>query len=63
MGMVAELGGRIRAILIIAALMGVVLIDSVSKIISICADGFLATIVLVLIWPLIKTKKEHATKQ
>lgn len=49
-----ELVKRLRALLIVALLIGVVLIDSVSRIISMCADGFLAVLILLLIWPLIK---------
>lgn len=49
---------RLRAFLILAALIGIVLVDSASKIISICADGFIALIVLALVWPMIKAKKE-----
>ena len=41
-------------------LLGVVLLDSVSRIMSMCVDGFLAVIILVLIWPLIKSKKTTA---
>jgi hypothetical protein len=54
MAWVKRMGGRLRALLIIALLVGVVLIDSVSRIISMCADGFLAVLILLLIWPLIK---------
>jgi hypothetical protein len=60
MAWVRELGGRLRAILILILLFGVVLIDSVSRIISMCADGFLAVLIFVLIWPLIK--KSSAAK-
>ena len=56
MAWVRELGGRLRAIFIMILLLGVVLIDSVSRVISMCADGFLAVLILVLIWPLIKSK-------
>lgn len=51
-----ELVNRLRAVLIIALLIGVVLLDSVSRIISMCADGFLAVLILLLIWPLIKKR-------
>ena len=51
-----ELVKRLRALLIVALLIGVVLIDSVSRIISMCADGFLAVLILLLIWPLIKRR-------
>lgn len=51
-----ELVNRLRAVLIIALLIGVVLLDSVSRIISMCADGFLAILILLLIWPLIKKR-------
>lgn len=57
MGFATWLGNRLRAILIIAALGGVVLIDSVSRIISLCADGFLALIVVALVWPMLKSQK------
>lgn len=56
MGLLAELGSRLRAILIILALFGVVVVDAASRIISTFADGFLAIVILVLIWPLIKSK-------
>lgn len=56
MAWLKSLGDRIRAILIIVALLGVVLLDSVSRIISMCADGFLAVIILVLILPMLKRK-------
>lgn len=58
MAWVAEIGGRLRAILIMVLLAGIVLIDSVSRIISMCADGFLAVLLLVLVWPLIKSRTE-----
>ncbi|NMY78496.1 DUF3927 family protein [Pseudomonas rhodesiae] len=51
-----ELVKSLRAFLIVALLIGVVLIDSVSRIISMCADGFLAVLILLLIWPLIKNR-------
>lgn len=51
-----ELVNRLRAVLIIALLIGVVLLDSVSRIISMCAEGFLAVLILLLIWPLIKQR-------
>ena len=54
MYLVREMVERLRAFLIVALLIGVVLIDSVSRIISMCADGFLAALILLLIWPLIK---------
>ena len=56
MAWLKSLGDRIRAILIVAALIGVVLLDSVSRIISMCADGFLAVIILVLVLPMLKRK-------
>ncbi|UKL15070.1 hypothetical protein hairong_167 [Pseudomonas phage hairong] len=43
-------------------LLGVVLIDSVSRIISMFADGILAALILLLIWPLIKAKEPPAAK-
>lgn len=49
-----EMVNRLRAFLIVALLFSVVLIDSVSRIISMCADGFVAVLILLLIWPLIK---------
>jgi hypothetical protein len=56
MYLVREMVERLRAFLIVALLIGVVLIDSVSRIISMCVDGFLAVLILLLIWPLIKSK-------
>jgi hypothetical protein len=56
MGWIKEMGSRLRALLIVALLIGVVLIDSVSRVISMCADGFLAVLVFLLIWPLIKKR-------
>jgi hypothetical protein len=53
---VKQMGSRLRAFLIMALLVGVVVIDSVSRIISMCADGFLAVLILVLIWPLVKPR-------
>ena len=43
-------------------LLGVVLIDSASRIISMCADGFLVLLIVLLIWPLIKAKEPPAAK-
>lgn len=60
--LLTELGSRLRAILIVLALFGVVLIDSVSRVISLCADGFLALIIVALIWPMLKSKN-RAEKQ
>lgn len=57
MAWIKSLGNRLRAILLICALVGIVLIDSVSRIISMCADGFLAIVILALIWPMIKKKE------
>lgn len=57
MAWIKSLGNRLRAILLIFALVGIVLIDSVSRIISMCADGFLAIVILALIWPMIKKKE------
>lgn len=62
MAWVAEIGGRLRAILIMVLLAGIVLIDSVSRIISMCADGFLAVLLFVLIWPLVKSKPSTEAK-
>jgi hypothetical protein len=56
MAWVREMGNRLRAFLVVALLIGVVLIDSVSRIISMCTDGFLAALILLLVWPLIKSK-------
>ncbi|WP_441005279.1 DUF3927 family protein [Xanthomonas sp. WHRI 1810A] len=56
MAWVKEVRSRLRAVLILALLFGVVVIDSVSRIISMCADGFLAVLICVLIWPLIKKR-------
>lgn len=56
MALFRELVERLRAFLIVALLIGVVLIDSVSRVISICADGFLAVLILLLVWPLLKSK-------
>jgi hypothetical protein len=56
MYLVREMVERLRAFLIVVLLIGVVVIDSVSRIISMCADGFLAVLILLLIWPLIKSK-------
>ena len=50
------MGSRLRALLIMTLLFGVVLIDSVSRIISMCADGFLAILIFALVLPLIKKK-------
>jgi hypothetical protein len=51
-----EMVERLRAFLIVCLLIGVVLIDSVSRVISMCADGFLAVLILLLVWPLLKSK-------
>jgi hypothetical protein len=56
MALFRELVERLRAFLIVALLIGVVLIDSVSRVISICADGFLAVLILLLVWPRLKSK-------
>lgn len=50
------MGSRLRAALIIALLLAIVLIDSVSRVISMCADGFIAVLIFLLIWPLIKKR-------
>lgn len=60
MAWITELGGRLRAALILILLLGVVLLDSASRIVSMCEDGFLAALILVLIWPLLK--KSSAAK-
>ncbi|MGI4841067.1 MAG: DUF3927 family protein [Janthinobacterium lividum] len=56
MAWVKEMGNRLRAFLILALLIGAVLIDSVSRVISMCADGFLAVLIFLLVWPLIKKR-------
>lgn len=56
MAWVKEMGNRLRAFLILALLFGVVVIDSVSRVISMCADGFLAVLIFLLIWPLIRSR-------
>lgn len=56
MPLFAEMLERLRAFLILALLFGVVLIDSVSRVISMCVDGFLAALIFLLIWPLIKKR-------
>jgi hypothetical protein len=57
MPLLSEMVKRLRALLIVALLIGVVVIDSVSRVISICADGFLAALVLLFVWPLIRARK------
>lgn len=52
----AELVERLRAFLILGVLLGIVLLDSVSRFISMCMDGFLALILVALVWPMIKRK-------
>jgi len=54
MYLVREMVERLRAFLIVVLLIGVVVIDSVSRVISMCADGFLAVLILLLVWPLIR---------
>lgn len=56
MAWISEMGSRLRALLIMTMLFGVVLIDSVSRIISMCADGFLAILIFALVLPMIKKK-------
>lgn len=56
MGWVKEMGNRLRAFLIVALLFGVMLIDSVSRLISMCVDGFIAVLIFLLIWPLIRNR-------
>lgn len=58
--MIAGLMDRLRAILILVVLVGIVVLDSVSKIVSMCIDGFGAVILVALVWPLIKTKSSAA---
>lgn len=62
MAWVRELGSRLRAALIIALLIGVVLLDSVSRVISMFEDGLCAALILVLIWPMLKKKEPPAVK-
>lgn len=56
MAWVREIGSRLRAALIMFLLLGVVVIDSASRIISMCADGFLVLLIVALIWPMFKKK-------
>lgn len=56
MYLVREMVERLRAFLIVVLLIGVVVIDSVSRVISMCADGFLAVLILLLVWPLIRRR-------
>ncbi|QOC58021.1 hypothetical protein phiK7B1_166c [Pseudomonas phage phiK7B1] len=46
--------------MIILVVFGIVVLDSVSRIISMCVDGFLALILVALVWPLLK--KSSAAK-
>lgn len=62
MDLLSQIGGRLRAALIMALLVGIVLIDSVSRIISMCADGFLIVLLMLLIWPMIKSKEPPVAK-
>lgn len=57
MYLVREMVERLRAFLIVVLLIGVVVIDSVSRVISMCADGFLAVLILLLVWPLIRRRR------
>ena len=50
------MGSRLRSALIIALLLGIVLIDSISRVISMCADGFIAVLIFLLVWPLIRNR-------
>lgn len=50
-----EMVERLRAFLILDLLFGVVVIYLVSRVISMCADGFLAVLIFLLIWPLIRS--------
>ncbi|ATW58094.1 hypothetical protein CNR34_00162 [Pseudomonas phage nickie] len=45
---------RLRAVMIILVVFGIVLLDSVSRIISMCVDGFLALVLVALVWPMLK---------
>ena len=56
MYLVREMVERLRAFLIVVLLIGVVVIDSVSRVISMCADGFLAVLILLLVWPLTRRR-------
>jgi hypothetical protein len=58
MAWVRELGSSLRAALIMILLLAVVLLDSVSRIISMFEDGVCVALILVLIWPLLKNQKE-----
>lgn len=49
---------RLRAVMITLVIFGIVLLDSVSRIISMCVDGFLAVILIALVWPMLKKKAE-----
>lgn len=51
MGWVIE---RLRAFMILLVVFGIVILDSVSRIISMCVDGFLAVILVALVWPMLK---------
>lgn len=62
MAWVRELGDRLRAILIVILLFGVVLLDSVSRIVSMFEDGLCAVLILLLIWPMLKRKEPPAVK-
>jgi hypothetical protein len=57
---VTALIGRLRAVMIIGVLVGIVLLDSVSRIISMCVDGFLAVVLVALVWPMLKKKSSAA---
>lgn len=56
MSLFAEMVERLRAFVIRALLFGVLVINSVSRVISRCADGFLAFLIFLLIWPLIRSR-------
>lgn len=63
MDLLAQIGGRLRAFLLFALCAGLVLLDSVSRIISMCVDGFLAVCILALVWPMIRSKDSPDSKQ
>jgi hypothetical protein len=56
MGWLKQMRNQLRACLIMALLLGIVLIDSISRVISMCVDGFIAVLIFLLIWPLIRNR-------
>jgi hypothetical protein len=61
MAWVRELGSRLRAALIVILLVGVVLLDSVSRVISMIEDGLCVALILVLIWPMLKKRDSECS--